>query len=170
MGQGSDRAKEGGGCWGVLCGPGCKQVLGLFSLTHKPLLPQEVGRSHSRTVAWGTWEGSGWSLSGSSICGALHAEPTPGRVSSAFRNALCQGLAVSLPPTRQPLSGPDGGAPLSDADHVPAIGDVLQGLGTQRPLVSSDSQEEAFCPAGPPAIPLSLHHPKRGLWRLLRGC
>lgn len=69
---------------------GCKRVLGLLYLTRKPLLPQEVGRSRSRTVAWGSWEGSGWSLSGSSICGALHAEPMPGRVSSAFQNALCQ--------------------------------------------------------------------------------
>ena len=77
--------------------------------------------------------------------------------------------AVSLPPKGQPLSGPDGGALLSDADHVPAVGDALQGLGAQCPLVPSDSQEEAFCPARPLAIPLSLHHPQRSLWRLLRG-
>lgn len=43
------------------CAGRAKRVLGLLYLTRKPLLPQEVGRSRSRTVAWGSWEGSGWS-------------------------------------------------------------------------------------------------------------
>lgn len=89
------------GCWGVLC----QAVLRLFSLTHKPLLPWAVGRSHSKTVAWGSWEGSGWSLSGSSICGALHAKLTPG---SQLRFPECSvpvGKLSHCPPRGSPSLG-----------------------------------------------------------------
>lgn len=35
----------------------------------------------------------------------------------------------------------------------------LQRLGTRRPLVPRDSEEEASCPSGLLPVPLSLHHP-----------